>query len=102
NRKIYDNIKLEIAIPHPNQTSGWKPHEISRYNSILNKADIITMVSQHYTKWCMQKRNKYMVDCSDTIIAVWNEQKAGGTWNTIRYAKSQNKDIRYLLLNNLL
>ena len=38
----------------------------------------------------MQKRNEYMVDNSDYVIAVWNG-KPSGTGNTVKYAKKKNK-----------
>ena len=41
----------------------------------------------------MLARNKYMVDCSDIVLAVWNGGKKGGTWQTIKYANSKNKKI---------
>ena len=40
----------------------------------------------------MQKRNKYMVDNSDLIIAVFNGN-SGGTKQTNDYAKSKNIEI---------
>ena len=44
----------------------------------------------------MQKRNEYMVDNSDYVIAVWNG-KLSGTGNTVRYATKNNKVV--LLVN---
>ena len=41
----------------------------------------------------VQVRNKYMVDNSDMVIACWNGDCIGGTWNTIRYAMNNNKII---------
>jgi len=40
----------------------------------------------------MQKRNEYMVDNADIVIAVWDGTK-GGTCNCVRYAKKLGKDI---------
>lgn len=33
-----------------------------------------------------QERNEFMVDRADILIAVWDDLKMGGTWNTIKYA----------------
>jgi len=44
----------------------------------------------------MQKRNEWMVDNCDLLIAVWNEDKSGGTYNCIQYAKSVNKEVIYV------
>lgn len=43
----------------------------------------------------MMKRNKYMVDNSDYVIAVWSG-KPGGTGNTVRYAIKSRKEVYYI------
>ena len=50
------------------------------------------MLQHHYTNDCMQNRNKYMVDNSDIVIAVWNG-KPSGTGSTVRYAHEKGKTI---------
>ncbi len=92
------SLTLECAVPCPNQTLKWEKKDISRYDRILKKADSVTLVSEHYTPECMLKRNRYMVDKSDFVIAVFNGVKGGGTWYTINYAKRQNKTIEVINL----
>ena len=87
------NISLECAIPCPNQTMKWPPSEIARYNNILEKADKITLVNDHYFRACMLVRNDYMVDHSDLVLAIWNGEQTGGTWHTIQYAKVKGKQV---------
>lgn len=92
----YPNIQLECAIPCKNQTLNWQIKNIIRYNQIISKADIITFVSyKNYYKGCMQKRNKYMVDKSDLLIAIYNGCLVG-TKQTIDYAKQQNINIHII------
>ncbi len=87
------DIKLEIAVPCDNQTRGWKKKDVERYNKVLSLADEAVFVSHKYTFDCMQKRNEYMVDKADLVLAFWNGEKSGGTYNTICYAKKTNKQI---------
>lgn len=96
-RKKY-SLTLECAVPCSNQTLKWDKKDISRYDRILKKADSVTLVSERYTPECMLKRNRYMVDKSDLVIAVFNGVKGGGTWYTINYAKRQNKIIEAINL----
>ena len=42
-----------------------------------------------------------MIDKSDLVIAVWNGEEKGGTWDTIKYARENNKTIRYIMLNEI-
>lgn len=86
-------IQLHCAIPCQNQDKFWKQPDKERYHMILEKADIVTMVTNApYTPFCMQQRNEYMVNHSDKVIAVWNGS-SGGTKNCIDYAKKQKKEI---------
>ena len=51
------------------------------------------MVSEEeYKPWLMQKRNEYMVDLADKVIAVWDSSK-GGTANCVKYAEKVGKEI---------
>jgi len=86
-KKKHPNIELECAIPCINQTEKWLKDSIDRYNYILSKADNVTYVSNKpYFNGCMQKRNKYMIDNSSLLIAVYNGS-SGGTKQTIELAK---------------
>jgi uncharacterized phage-like protein YoqJ len=84
---------LECAIPCENQYARWNKESITEWKSIVENADIVTYVSKKpYDNYCMQNRNKYMVNNSDCILAVWNGTP-GGTANCIKYAKSVGKQI---------
>lgn len=86
-KKKHPNITLECAIPCINQTERWLKTSIDRYNTIVSKSDKITYVSDKpYYNGCMQKRNKYMIDNSSLLIAVYNGC-SGGTHQTIELAK---------------
>ena len=97
-KKQHKDILLEIAVPCRNQDLKWSNDDKKRYEKILKSADIVNILSESYTSFCMQKRNEYMVNKSDLVIAFWNGEESGGTWNTINYAKRNGKQI---LLNKL-
>lgn len=86
----YD-IKLHCAIPCRNHACKWIKESIELYNYILSKSDIVKLVSDAEYKPClMQKRNEYMVDLADKVIAVWDGSKSG-TGNCVRYAEKCGK-----------
>jgi len=91
-------ITLECAIPCPNQTLNWTEKDKARYGKIIKKADSVTLFSESYTHDCMLKRNRYMIDKSDIVIAVYNGIPSGGTWYTIKYAAKTNKSIELIKL----
>lgn len=92
------DIKLHCAIPCRNQSKKWTSKDKKMYDYILSKADIVNIVSnEEYKPYLMQKRNSYMVNLSDFIIAVWSGDTNSGTYNCIRYANKQKKPI--LIIN---
>lgn len=92
-RKEYPHIKLVCAIPCKNHSAKWGQESKKQWQSIVDKANEVIYVSEEpYTNWCMQDRNKFMVDNSDIVLAVW-DGTPGGTSNCVTYAMSQKKNI---------
>ena len=88
----HPNITLECAIPCEEQAVNWTEPQRDRYFGIVERCDKETMLQHHYDKDCMMKRNRYMVDASQVILAVWNG-KPSGTANTVKYAQEQGKTV---------
>ena len=94
-------IELEAALPIPYKRIMDPTPEQEEREEILFDCDKITAVCDHYHRGAMQERNRYMVDKSDIVLAIWNGTKKGGTWNTIKYALSKGKKVRYIMLNDI-
>ena len=82
-------IHLVAASPYRGFESRWSADWQSRYNTILQQADLVRFVCPGYSPDCFQRRNEWMVDRSSRVIAVYNGEP-GGTRNTIEYAKAKN------------
>lgn len=85
----YPNITLESAIPCETQAVKWSMAQRERYYDIAARCDKETMLQSHYSPDCMDKRNRYMVDHADFIIAVW-DGRPSGTGKTVTYARDRN------------
>lgn len=95
-KEKYPHIKLTAAIPCSKQYSKWKLQSQQEWVAIVRRCDTVHYVSDEpYTAWCMQKRNEWMVDNSNYVIAVWDGTK-GGTGNCVNYAVKQGKEITKL------
>ena len=75
-------IHLVAASPYRGFESRWSADWQSRYNTILQQADLVRFVYPGYSPDCFQRRNEWMVDRSSRVIAVYNGEP-GGTRNTI-------------------
>ena len=86
------HVTLECAIPFPEQTRGWSPEHKERYQSILSLAHRHTLIQEHYSPDCYQRRNRYMVEQSNAVLAIWSGGP-GGTAQTVRYALEQGRAL---------
>lgn len=94
-REKYADVTLEAAVPCETQANGWKKDEKARYDRLLKCSDKVTYVSRLYSPGCMQRRNKYMVDSSAALLAVFNGT-SGGTMQTILYARRNSLRIEMI------
>lgn len=85
-REIDSTLRLIAAVPFPDFNARWSIDWKYRYEALLEKADLIQFVCSSYSAGAYQRRNKWMVDHSDRVIAVFNGEKSG-TKNTIDYAR---------------
>lgn len=87
-------IPLIAAIPFTNQAEVWSDKSKVYYQDLLNKVQEIVNVSgmDEYSVEYMQKRNEWMVDNCDILLAMFDES-SGGTKNCVQYAELQNKRI---------
>ncbi|QNL45912.1 DUF1273 family protein [Oscillibacter hominis] len=91
--KLYwPEIILECVIPCPEQAERWKSADRKRYVSILHRCDRKTVLQEFYSRDCFLLRNRYMVDNSQFVLAVWNGQ-SGGTGYTVDYARRRNRTM---------
>lgn len=91
-KKQYNDIQLILVLPCTDQTRGWSKDNIEIYESIKQKADKVIYTSKEYTRGCMHKRNRYLVDNSSLCICFLTKDK-GGTFYTVNYANKQNIKI---------
>lgn len=98
-------IKLGIpvlaAVPFDGQESAWPQSSQQLYNSLLKKVSEVVIVSEGgYSAAKMQIRNEFMIDNCDLVLACYNGDSSGGTFNAIAYAKKLGKPIKIIDPNN--
>lgn len=87
-KERYPDIELIGAIPCKTQDIKWLPRDRARYENLVNRLDGIRCIHDEYTPDCMLERNRYMVDNSSLMMALFNGLP-GGTKSTIVYARQQ-------------
>lgn len=90
----HPDVLIRPAIPCAAQDSKWIEQSKQAYQALLKQCDEpIYENKEPYTYQCMQDRNIAMVDASDVVLAVWNGDRSGGTWNCLVYLKSMSKTL---------
>ena len=97
----YPELEVEAAVPFPGQADRWSAGHRERYQSLLDRCDWETLVQHRYGPGCMMRRNRYMVDHSSLVIAVF-DGSSGGTMNTLSYAMKQGLKTDILNMDRFL
>ena len=85
-RQEYSHIRLILVLPCLSQTRGWRESDVQVYEDIKEAADKVTYTSKEYTRGCMHKRNRHLVDWSSTCIC-YLTKPSGGTAYTVGFAR---------------
>lgn len=87
------DIELVCAKPFPSQHVIWPKHVQDEFFVLLSYMTVINISPDPYSVEKMDIRNRYMVDNSDVVIAIWDSYSKGGTKNCIDYAIKQGKSV---------
>lgn len=98
-REAHSDVTLEGALPCLGQASKWNEADRMRWHRLVEACDKTTLVQEHYDRRCMLRRDRYMVDHSSAILAVYNGTR-GGTQYTLNYAMEHRLDIYLFDLNH--
>ena len=94
-RESYPDISLFAIIPCASQPSKWSSFQQERYKNVLRLCEHAIVLQKEYTSNCMRKRNEYLIDHADCIIAVW-DGSLSGTGQTVQLAKQKGISITAL------
>ena len=89
----HPELRLACAIPYEDYAEKWDGQWKKKYAAVKAAADEVYYICPRDMHGAPIVRDKWMVDRSSLMIAVYNGEK-GGTRTTVEYAKS--KKIRVL------
>lgn len=91
-RKDNPTIRLYAAIPTRQRLNSLRKKKHTA--ELLDACAEIIVIQEDYHPSVYAKRNRYMVERSDCVIAVYDGREKGGTLNTIRLAHKLKKELR--------
>ncbi|MDD3228328.1 MAG: SLOG family protein [Oscillospiraceae bacterium] len=92
-KKEYPDIRLIAVLPCESQADKWSVELRERYFNILAECDETVYISRHYTKDCMFRRNRWLIDHASFVLAIDNGSPRGGTAYTVNYARQKHRAV---------
>ena len=83
---------LEAALPY----LGRKRSRDQSFQKMLAACDEVKTFSERYNRGCYFIRNRYMVDESIRVIAVYDGRDSGGTVYTMQYAHTKGRIVQVI------
>ena len=84
---------IVAAIPGKDQYKSWEPDQVERYEACLKHCDVKRVLAQFCNAESYHKRNRWMVDNANRLIACWEGEPSGGTGRTVGYADTHGVEI---------
>lgn len=86
------NLRLIAVLPYRKRVGSLEARE--RTKALLHACADVVVIQEEYKPNVYAKRNRYMVEHSDRVIAVYDGREKGGTVNTIRLTHRMKKELR--------
>ena len=82
-------IRLIAVLPCESQADRWSVEQRERYFNILAECDETVYISRHYTRDCMFRRNRWLIDHANFVLAVYN----GSSKDLLSFVKSKIQEF---------
>lgn len=87
-------IPFIAAVPFNGFNNMWPLAAQERYSRLIGCAMRVDVISDGgFETFKLFKRNEWMVDHSDVVMALWDGNPVGGTFRCINYARSKGKVV---------
>ena len=91
-RPHYPDIFLEAALPYANRSKNLDKDG----QKLLATCDGVKVICEKYVPNCFFQRNRYMVQQSNLVIAVYDGRADGGTTFTMDYARAMGRELQII------
>ena len=92
-KKTYPQIRLVLCVPFYGQEKGYSIEDKKRYAEILKNGDGCAVLSDRYYPGCFFKRNDYMCEQADMLLAYKRSEKGGTAYTVKKFMKKGGKII---------
>ncbi len=90
-KKKYPWVKLALCVPFYGQEKSYSSEDKKRYAEVLKNCDSLTVLADHYYQGCFFKRNDYMCEQADMLLAYKRSEKGGTAYTVKKFMKKGGK-----------
>lgn len=99
---LHLGLSVIAALPFEGYDAKWPKSDKQKYADLLDKCSEVRYICEPgYVASKLQKRNEWMVDNSNLLVAYWNGS-TGGTNNCLQYANTIKHDIQVFHLKYII
>ena len=99
-RKSNPALELVAVIPYQKRLDNLRQKK--RTYEILEACVDVVVIREEYQPSVYSHRNRYMVEHSDRVIAVYDGREEGGTAGTIRFTHTLKKELREIPVGEII
>lgn len=97
------DMGIAVLAARPWVSHTWRAGDAALYQRVLQEAVEVVVVdpAESYPgPWVYHKRNEWMVDHADQVLAVWSGKRSGGTYACLSYALKRGKSVNYIRVDS--
>ena len=94
-KKKHD-IKLVVCVPFYGQETRYSKADKARYAKILKNADEVVILADSYYKGCLLRRNDYMIERADCMIAYLKKEEGGTAYTVKKFRVKKSEEILFV------
>jgi uncharacterized phage-like protein YoqJ len=90
-------VPFIAAVPFVGQERIWPKESQDLYQHLLSRASEVVVVNPGgFASWKFISRDHWMIDNSQRVLALWNGQRHGGTYQCVKYAEKKKHPIHHV------
>ncbi|OAH58025.1 hypothetical protein AWH48_01545 [Domibacillus aminovorans] len=96
----FSELKLGVLMPFLEQEKNWKEERKEHYQTIIDQADFVDVVSKkpYIAPWQFKARDEFSLDHTDALLLVYDEEKEGSPKFLKEAAESRLESSNYSIM----
>ncbi|MDI6824641.1 MAG: DNA-processing protein DprA [Bacillota bacterium] len=94
---LFGHARVVAVVPCDGYDRLWPAPLRRKYGELLSRVDeVVVYPGGPYAPWKPHARNRWMVDRSGLVIAVYDGRRQGGTFRTVEYARRRGVPVWFV------